>query len=63
MNITQNTKLLNIIKLVHRMICNAKIKIMTAQDLSYPGVESFCPDLLLLFKLHEIWLVNSQENY
>ena len=45
------------------MICNAKIKIMTAQDLRYRGVESFGPDLPLLFKLHEIWSVNSQENY
>ena len=62
MNTTQH-ETSNNIKLAHCMICNAKIKIMTAQDLRYRGVESFGPDLPLLFKLHEIWSVNSQENY
>jgi len=28
------------------MICNAEIKIMATQDLRYPEVESFVPDLL-----------------
>jgi len=37
------------------------------QELICPGpniqmVESFGPDLPLLFKLHEIWSVDSQEN-
>jgi len=33
-----------------------------AQDPNTQMVENFGPDLPLLFKLHEIWSVDSQEN-
>ena len=42
------------------MFSHSTIVIVTAQD---QVVENFGPELRLLFKLHEVWSVDSQENH